>query len=188
MLWGRLLYFLKALYLSVSAAITGYHSLGGLNTDIYFSQFWRQGSLRSGCQAGWVCRRPSSWSEDGFPLAVCSPGRVQREKWALVSLTAEVWISSGGLYHHDLITSQSVCSVAELCPTLCDPRSAACQAVCPWDFPGKNTGVDCYFFLLPPKVPLPKFYHSGLRVSTFELNPEQSPTSNSWSPALGHAF
>ena len=39
------------------------------------------------------------------------------------------------------------CLVAKLCPTLCNrmdggpPGSSA-----PWDFPGKNTGVDCYFF------------------------------------------
>ena len=27
------------------------------------------------------------------------------------------------------------------------PRDAACQLLCPWDFPGKNTGVGSYFFL-----------------------------------------
>ena len=25
------------------------------------------------------------------------------------------------------------------------PWNIACQALCPWDFPGKNTGVDCHF-------------------------------------------
>ena len=28
--------------------------------------------------------------------------------------------------------------VAQLCPTICNP------VVCPWDSPGKNTGVDCH--------------------------------------------
>ena len=28
--------------------------------------------------------------------------------------------------------------VAQLCPTICNPM------VCPWDSPGKNTGVDCH--------------------------------------------
>ena len=36
--------------------------------------------------------------------------------------------------------------VAELCPTLCDPMEAA-RLLCPWDFPGKNTGVGCQFLL-----------------------------------------
>ena len=34
--------------------------------------------------------------------------------------------------------------VAQSCPTLCDPMvGTACQAICLWDFPGKNTGVGC---------------------------------------------
>jgi len=31
--------------------------------------------------------------------------------------------------------------VAQLCPTLCNP------VVCPWDSPGKNTGMDCHSLL-----------------------------------------
>ena len=31
--------------------------------------------------------------------------------------------------------------VAQSCPTLCDPVDAACQLLCPWDSPGKNTEV-----------------------------------------------
>ena len=32
--------------------------------------------------------------------------------------------------------------VAQSCPTLCNPRLH-----CPWDSPGKNTGVGCHFLL-----------------------------------------
>ena len=35
------------------------------------------------------------------------------------------------------------------CPTLCDPmrphRWQPTRLLCPWDFPGKNTGVGCHF-------------------------------------------
>ena len=31
--------------------------------------------------------------------------------------------------------------VTQLCPTLCDP------VVCPWNSPGKNTGMGCHFLL-----------------------------------------
>ena len=37
--------------------------------------------------------------------------------------------------------------VAQSCPTLCDPSTVAHQAPCPWDSPGKNTGVGCHFLL-----------------------------------------
>ena len=37
--------------------------------------------------------------------------------------------------------------VAQLRPTLCDPWTVAHQLLCPWDSPGKNTGVGCHFLL-----------------------------------------
>ena len=39
-----------------------------------------------------------------------------------------------------------VCSVAELCLTLCNPMEPA-KLLCPWDFSGKKTGVGCHFLL-----------------------------------------
>jgi len=35
------------------------------------------------------------------------------------------------------------------CPTLCDPidRRQPTRLSCPWDSPGKNTGVGCHFLL-----------------------------------------
>ena len=40
------------------------------------------------------------------------------------------------------------------CPTLCDPRdgSQPTRLTCPWDSPGKNTGVGCHFLLQCMKV------------------------------------
>ena len=40
--------------------------------------------------------------------------------------------------------------VSKLCPTLVTPRTVAPQALCPWDFPGQNTGVE-----FPSPLPLP---------------------------------
>ena len=42
-----------------------------------------------------------------------------------------------------------VCSIVQSCLTLCDPMDyVARQApLCSWNFPGKNTGVDCHFLL-----------------------------------------
>ena len=40
------------------------------------------------------------------------------------------------------------CLVARPCPTLCWTDPMVCSLLlCPWDFSGKNTGVDCHFLL-----------------------------------------
>ena len=40
------------------------------------------------------------------------------------------------------------CLVAESCPTLLWPHGLwPIRLLCPWGFPGKNTGVGCHFFL-----------------------------------------
>ena len=36
---------------------------------------------------------------------------------------------------------------AQSCLTLCDPMDCSLQGSYPWNFPGKNTGVGCHFFL-----------------------------------------
>ena len=39
------------------------------------------------------------------------------------------------------------------CPTLCYPIDGSPPgSACPWDFPGKNTGVGCHFLLQCVKV------------------------------------
>ena len=37
--------------------------------------------------------------------------------------------------------------VAKSCLTLETPRTVTYRLFCPWDFPGKNTGVSCHFLL-----------------------------------------
>ena len=41
-----------------------------------------------------------------------------------------------------------VCSITQSCPTLCDLMdwSPPTRLLCPWNFPGRNTGVRCHFF------------------------------------------
>ena len=43
---------------------------------------------------------------------------------------------------------ESESEVAQSCPTLCDPMDCTpIGFLCPWDFPGNSTGVDCHFLL-----------------------------------------
>ena len=38
--------------------------------------------------------------------------------------------------------------VTQSCPTLCNPMDCTpIRFLCPWDFPGKETGVVCHFLL-----------------------------------------
>ena len=37
--------------------------------------------------------------------------------------------------------------VTQLCPTLVTPWTRAPRLLCPWDSPGKSTGVGCHFLL-----------------------------------------
>jgi len=44
-------------------------------------------------------------------------------------------------------------AAAQSCPTLCDPIDGSpLRLLCPWDSPGKNTGVGCHFLLQCMKV------------------------------------
>ena len=46
---------------------------------------------------------------------------------------------------HTLSCSEYVSAILlRLCPTLCDPMG---RLLCPWDSPGKNTGVGCHALL-----------------------------------------
>ena len=42
-----------------------------------------------------------------------------------------------------VVVKGGCCLVAKSRPPLCDPTGL----LCPWDFPGKNTGVGCHFLL-----------------------------------------
>ena len=47
------------------------------------------------------------------------------------------------------------------CLTLCDPRDGSPPGSCPWDSPGKNTGVGCHFPLQCVKVKSLSHVHSS---------------------------
>ena len=66
--------------------------------------------------------------------------------------------------------------VTQLYLTLCDPA----RLLCPWDFPGKNTGVGCYFLL--QGIFLTRGLNLGLphcRQTLFRLIHQERPISQS---------
>ena len=61
------------------------------------------------------------------------------------------------------------------CPTLCDSRDCSPPGLlCPWDYPGKNTRVGCYFFLqgiFPTQGSNPSLMFPALAAGSLPLAP-----------------
>ena len=69
--------------------------------------------------------------------------------------------------------NSGVCLVAQLCPTLCDPMDySPARLLCPWNSPGKNTGVGCHS-LLQGNLPNPGIKPScpGLQADSLPCEP-----------------
>ena len=72
-----------------------------------------------------------------------------------------------------------VCSVTQSCLTLCNPINCKPTRLhCPWDFPGKNTGVDCHFLLQGSSWPRDQTHISCVSTA---LNPDLHST---WPPEI----
>ena len=75
-----------------------------------------------------------------------------------------------------------VWSVAQLCPTFCNPHGLQLtRLLCPWDFPGENTGVGCHFFfqgILLTEFPVSPALAGGF----FTTEPPRKPSSQEDTP------
>ena len=76
--------------------------------------------------------------------------------------------------------------VAQSCPTLLWPHGLLpTRLLCPWDFPGKSTGVGCHFLL--QRIFLTQGLNPGLphcRLRLYHLSHQGSPTNVSSCPAF----
>ena len=85
-----------------------------------------------------------------------------------------------------------ICLAAKLCPTLLHPLGCPTRLLCPWNFPGKNTGVGCHFLLqgiFPPQGWNPSvlpgllycrqilYYHWGSPDRVFKPSARHPPSS-----------
>ena len=85
--------------------------------------------------------------------------REAKVKGALPVKTRAIWASSS------LKESVKV-KVTQLCPTLCHPMPS--RFLCPWDFPGKNTGA----FPSPGDLPDPRIEPRSPALQTDSLPSE----------------
>ena len=64
----------------------------------------------------------------------------------LLRLEGVVWIIGRAIIVRKI--NVGMCSVTRSCPTLCNPHGLqSARLLCPWGFPGKNTGVGCHSLL-----------------------------------------
>ena len=101
----------------------------------------------------WVWVNSGSWWWTGRPgvLRFTGSQRVGHD-WA-TELTD--WLTQIYVHRISIIFNSSLVSgftsriglVAKSCPTLATLWTVAHQGLCPWDSPGKNTGVGCHFLL-----------------------------------------
>ena len=76
---------------------------------------------------------PKSFLPKGLQL-------LQQSSWFVVPMCLIIMM----IYFQNLIyLLKCACSVAKSCMTFLQPWTLACRLLCPWDFPGKNTGVGC---------------------------------------------
>ena len=65
----------------------------------------------------------------------------------------KIWYCSCSIVQPVMTAAAVAAKSLQSCPTLCNPRdSSPNRLLCPWDSPGKNTGVGCHFLLQCMKV------------------------------------
>ena len=111
--------------------------------------------MASATQWIWVWVNSRKWWKMGKPGVLQSNGVPKSQAW-----------------FSDWTTTQILCQVTQSYSTLCDPR-----LLCPWDSPGKNTGVSCHFLLqriFPTQGSNPGL--PPLQVDSLPSEPQRKPT------------
>ena len=103
--------------------------------------------MASPTQWTWVCVNSRSWWWTGKPgvLRFMGSQRVWHD-WSNELDWLNITLPRVARTQVKCIRN-SCCLVTKSCPTLCNHMDYRPLGSCPWDFPGKNTGVGCQFLL-----------------------------------------
>ena len=90
--------------------------------------------------------------KDCFPAMRLAPAprKDQAAAACLRTSTPNCWVQGLNAVRQTptLLQGTNLCaSRSVVCSTLCDHGLQAARLLCPWDSPGKNTGVGCHFLL-----------------------------------------
>ena len=93
----------------------------------------------------------ADWFLEGFQVTlswviICAVGMALGKEWQPLDTEWKLpafWT----VLQQVLVAYLNNVLVAHSCQTLCNPMDSA-RLLCPWNFSGKNTGMDCHFLLL----------------------------------------
>ena len=85
----------------------------------------------------------------GGPLAKMGPGFHPRSGNQIPYVTTSLRAATKdpACHNKDLVQPNKQSSTIPSCPAVCDPMNCSPPGFCPWNFPGKNTGIGCHFLL-----------------------------------------
>ena len=92
----------------------------------------------------------------------------------------------GKIFSSSHLNNHCVCSVAQLCPTLCNPVHCGPPGSSPWDSPEKNTGGGCHFLLQgigPTQDQTPVSCVSCIAGRFFTVSPLGKPSHDHYIPS-----
>ena len=87
------------------------------------------------------------WTRKWQPTSVFLPGKSHRQR-----NLAGYCLQGCNKSEMTKVTAAAAAQSLQSCPTLCPHRRQHTRLPCPWDSPGKNTGVGCHFLLQCMKV------------------------------------
>ena len=122
---------------------------------VQWLKFWTCNAGDTGSTPGQGTKTlPATWcgqrKKCGWRIECCRL-KITENSLSLPSWKCAVCFST--LWNPNSITeSVAVAKSHQSCPTLCDPIDGSPPGSCPWDSPGKNTGVGCHFLLQCMKV------------------------------------
>ena len=122
----------------------------------FFHKAHRKAKLADWKWAGGVVCTPRLVSAQAeMEAAVQTPEGWHRQRVVFPRLwsAGEISTTDSSQCRQFLGTAAAAAKSRQSCPTLCDPhRRQPTRLPCPWDSPGKNTGVGCHFLLQCTKV------------------------------------
>ena len=81
------------------------------------------------------------------PGGISQVGILIPDLQGLELLREYIYVVSSDLIYDHLLSCVVVVYLLSHVQLFCNPMDYSYPGSCPWDFPGKNTGVDCHFLL-----------------------------------------
>ena len=130
---------------------------------LYFTTTVRKSSVPFYRESGFWCQH-RGWNLCRVKIILANTSGLYRFRDLQCFLTLEPVLLKSKLFlkHHAYSAAAAAAKSLQSCPTVWRHRRQPTRLPCPWDSPGKNTGVGCRFFLQCTKVKVKSLSHVQL--------------------------